>query len=129
MLLVMKSKVSFFFTLGLFLLMCGSCSRHANEMSQAQLETKLNAVLQQMMSDSTNSQDRDAFKGAELFKNIPGLPMEIAGFSLPINAGKNHAHLSFTLEHFRKTSVKDLAKESDEHFQTAKLNSKRSSQN
>jgi hypothetical protein len=89
-------------------------------MNEAQATAKLKTVLQQMVSHCKNPDDQSALKSAELFHNIQGLPMDIVGFSVPINSGSNRAYISFTLDHFSRKSPEDLASEGLNDFQTAK---------
>ena len=98
-------------------------------MNPTELEAKLNGVLQQMVSSCEDPKDQAALKSAELFHRIQGLPMEVVGFSVPINAGANRAKISFTLDHFSRTSVKVLAAEGNEDFQTAKSSGQKGPKN
>lgn len=94
-------------------------------MNRTEIEAKLNTVLKQMVSRCETPEDKSALKSAELFQNIGGLPIEIVGFSVPISAGTNRAHISFTLEHFRRTAPAVLAAQGLDDWRTAKAISRK----
>jgi hypothetical protein len=106
---------------------CSPTSEGRHEMSRSEIETKLNGVLQQMVSRCADPQDREALRNGEIFHNLQGLSMDIVGISVPINSGSNHAHISFTADHFRKTPADVLATEGLQDLQTAKANSRKGS--
>ena len=94
-------------------------------MDRADIESKLNGVLQQMVSRCTDPKDREALRAAEVFRKLQGLSMNVVGFSGPINSGSNRAHISFTIDHFQRTRVDSLATEGLEDLQTAKSSSRK----
>jgi hypothetical protein len=98
---------------------CSHSSDMKNEMSRAEIESKLNGVLHQMVSRCAEPEAREALQGAEIFRKLQGLSMDIVGFSVPINSGSNHAHISFTLDHFQRTPLDTLAIEGLKDFHTA----------
>ncbi len=95
-------------------------------MCETEVAAKLKAVLQQMVSHCKNPNDESALKSAELFHNIQGLSMDLVGFSVPINSGTNHIHISFTLDHFSRKSTEALASDGYNDFQTAQSVSRKS---
>ena len=101
----------------------GACGRRGNkggEMNRAELQAKLNVVLEQMVGRCENPQDKADLKSAEPFYKIQGLAADIIGFSVPINPGTNRAHITFTLEHFLRTAPEVLAAEALEDLKTAR---------
>lgn len=91
-------------------------------MNRADIESKLNLVLQQMVSRCDDATDKQALRAAKLFQKLQNL--DVVGFSVPINSGSNHVHVSFTLDHFQQTPLDVLAAEGLEDFQTAKASSR-----
>src|SRR3982751_1364300 len=84
------------------------CSRR-HQMNQAEIESKLNGVLQQMVSRCADPHDQEALRAAQVFHKLQGLSMDIVGISVPVSSGSNHAHISFTSDHFQKSPVETLA--------------------
>jgi hypothetical protein len=105
----------------LCLLAAAGCSRSeksGEEIPRTEIEAKLNGVLNRMVSRCEDQQEIEQLKAAQLFHNLKGMPMDIVGFSVPI--GTNHVFVSFTLEHFRKTTLDVLASEALENLHLAK---------
>lgn len=78
-------------------------------MTPTEIEGKLNAVLERMVSQCEDQREIEQLKAAQIFHNLKGMPTEIVGLSVPI--GTNRIHVSFTLEYFQKTTPEVLATE------------------
>ena len=110
---------------GILLACIGNGCSRSNQMNRAEIESKLNGVLQHMVSHCADQHDQEALRAAEVFHKLQGLSMDIVGISVPMNSGSNHAHISFTIDHFQKTPVETLAAEGLEDLQAAKANSRK----
>lgn len=99
---------------------CSSSNNGKQERELTELESKLNDVLQRMISQCEDPEDEEILKNAKLFQNLEGLSMEVVGFSVPIESGSNRAFLSFTLDYFQSTPSDVLATEGLEDLQMAK---------
>lgn len=102
----------------------GNNGKHERELTE--IESKLNDVLQRMISQCEDPKDEETLKDAELFQNLEGLSMEVVGFSVPLNSGSNRAHISFALDYFRLTPADVLAAQGLEDFQMAKAEASQS---
>jgi hypothetical protein len=89
-------------------------------MTREEMQAKLNKVLDQMVAQCDNPQDRASLKQAKLFHNLQGLDMDIVVLAVPINTGTNRVLVAFPTDHFRKTAVSALATEGLENLKNAK---------
>lgn len=91
------------------------CSRE--KAADPAVAEKIHLVLAEMVRQSKSDEEKAQLQKAEPFQNIAGVEMQLAGFSVPI--GTNRAHISFTIDHLRKTKVDVLAKEAFEDIRLA----------
>jgi hypothetical protein len=87
-------------------------------MTRIEIETKLNGVLQKMLSQCEDQREIEQLRAAQIFRNVKDMPMEMVGISVPI--GTNRVHVSFTLDYFRETTLEVLAAEGLEDLHRAK---------
>lgn len=97
---------------------CSRSDKSAGGMPQKEMEIKLNEILDRMVHQCKDQQEIEQLKAAQIFHDLNGMPMELAGISVPI--GSNYIHVTFTLEHFRKNNVDVLATEALEDLHLAK---------
>jgi hypothetical protein len=69
----------------------------------------MNTVVQQAIRDSSHRGEKSDLESGEIFVNIPGLNMNVAGVSIPALDKYSPVTVSFTADHFRMTDVAKLA--------------------
>lgn len=99
---------------------CSAGNNEKQERELTELESKLNDVLQRMISQCEDPKDKETLNAAQLFQNLEGLSMDVVGFSVPLNSGSRRAHISFTLDYFQSTLPDVLATEGLEDLHMAK---------
>ena len=103
---------------------CSPSDSPRHQMTHKEIEVRLNAVLQGMMEICRDVAIKRSLESAQIFRGLQGLPAEIAGISIPIDAGTNQAHVSFTLDHLQKTPLEKLVAEALEDYETARSTAK-----
>jgi hypothetical protein len=100
----------------------GGCSKEspsARPEQTREVRAKLDEVHPEMLRLSSNDEEKSCLRAAQPFVNIRGLDMQVAGFSIPMGTNGKQAHVSFTVDHLKKTTREALAKEALEDFRIA----------
>ncbi len=95
------------------------CSRwkDRSESQEAEsAEARMRLVVQEAIRQAAKPSDKAAFQSGRVFVNLKGLDMQIVGVAVPMVSTGKRALVSFAMDHFQKTSVDTLAKETLEDF-------------